>query len=40
MAVLGYSPQLKRGLGLAFDVHFLYDVSIKMFIIYYFISII
>ena len=33
MAVLGYSPNLKRGLGLAFGAHFLYDFSIKIFFI-------
>ena len=31
MAVLGYLPELKRGQGLAFGAHFLYDFSIKMF---------
>ena len=29
MAVLGYTPKLKRGLGLAFGAHFLHDFSIK-----------
>ena len=29
MAVLGYLPKLKNGLGLAFGVHFLHDVSYK-----------
>ena len=29
MAVLGYLAKLKRGLGLAFGTHFLYDFSIK-----------
>ena len=29
MAVLGYLPTLKRGLGLAFETHFLHDFSIK-----------
>ena len=33
MAVLGYLVKLKRGLGLAFGVHFLHDLSIKMFLI-------
>ena len=33
MAVLGYLPKLKRGLGLAFGAHFLHDFSIKMFLI-------
>ena len=33
MAVLGYLAKLKRGLGLAFDVHFLLDLFIKMFLI-------
>ena len=32
MAVLGYLPNLKRGLGLAFGAHFLHDFSIKIFI--------
>ena len=31
MAVLGYLPELKRDLGLAFDVHFLQDFPIKLF---------
>ena len=29
MAALGYLAKLKRGLGLAFDAHFLYDFSTK-----------
>ena len=29
MAVLGYLPKLKRGLGLAFGAHFLFDFSIN-----------
>ena len=33
MAVLGYLPKLKRGLGLAFGAHFLHDLSIKMYFI-------
>ena len=33
MAVLGYSPKLKKGVGLAFGAHFLNDFSIKMFLI-------
>ena len=33
MAVLGYLPKLKGGLGLAFGAHFLHDFSIKMFFI-------
>ena len=33
MAVLGYLAKLKSGLGLAFGVHFLYDFSLKMFLI-------
>ena len=37
MAVLGHLPKLKRGLGLAFGVHFLRDFSIKIFRIEYFI---
>ena len=32
MAVLGYLPKLKGGLGLEFGAHFLYDFSIKMFL--------
>ena len=32
MAVLGYLPKLKRGLGLAFGEHFLHDFSIKAFL--------
>ena len=35
MAVLGYLPKFKRGMGLAFEAHFLYDFSIKMFLIQY-----
>ena len=31
MAVLGYLPKLKGGLGLAFGAHFLHDFSKKMF---------
>ena len=31
MAVLGYLVKLKRGLGLAFDPHFLHDFFIKIF---------
>ena len=38
MAVLGYLAKLKRGLGLAFDVHFLHDFSIKMFLIQFSIN--
>ena len=30
MAVLGYLPKLKRGLGLTFATHFLHDFSLKM----------
>ena len=33
MTVLDYLPKLKRGLGLAFGAHFLYDFSIKIFLI-------
>ena len=33
MAVLGYLPKLKRGLGLAFGAHFMHDFSTKMFFI-------
>ena len=32
MAVLGYLPNLKRGLGLAFGAHFQYYFPIKMFL--------
>ena len=32
MTVLGYLPNLKRGLGLAFGAHFQYHFSIKMFL--------
>ena len=37
MAVLGCLPNLKRGLGLAFGVHFLHDFSIKVspYLIFY-----
>ena len=38
MAVLGYLVKLKRGLELAFDVHFLHDFSIKMFLIQFSIN--
>ena len=34
MAVLGYLPKLKRGLGLAFGAYFLYDFSLQMFLFY------
>ena len=34
-AVLAYNAKLKRGLGLAFGVHFPHDFSIKMFLIWY-----
>ena len=33
MAVLGDLAKLKRSLGLAFGVHFLYDLFIKIFLI-------
>ena len=33
MAVIGYLPKLKRGLGLDFGAHFLHDIFIKMFLI-------
>ena len=33
MAVLGYLAKLKTGLGLTFDVYFLYDFSVKMLVI-------
>ena len=35
MAVVGYLPKLKVGLGLTFGAHFLYDFSIRMFFIEY-----
>ena len=35
MAVLGYLPKFKNGLGVAVEAHFLYDFSIKMFLIQY-----
>ena len=35
MTVLGYFPELKRGLGIAFGKHFLHDFSIEMFLIQY-----
>ena len=38
MAVLGYLTKLKRGLGLAFGAHFLYDFSIKLFLIQFSIN--
>ena len=31
MAVMGYLPKLKLGLGLAFGAHFLHDFSMKVF---------
>ena len=33
MIVLGYLTKLEKGLGLAFDAHFLHDFSIKMVLI-------
>ena len=33
MAISGYLPNLKRGLGIAFDAHSQYDFSIKIFLI-------
>ena len=33
MAVLGYLPKLKRGLGLVFGAHSRHDSSVKMFFI-------
>ena len=33
MAVLGYLPKLRSGLGLALGDHFLHDFSIEMFLI-------
>ena len=38
MNVLRYLAKLKRDLGLPFDAHFLHDISIKMFLIYYTIN--
>ena len=38
MAVLGYKPKLKGGLGLASGAYFLHDFSIKMFLMRYFIK--
>ena len=38
MAVLGCLTKQKRGLGLAFDAHFLHGFSIKVFLIYYSIN--
>ena len=38
MAALGYLVKLKRALGLAFDVQFLHDFSIKMFLVLYSIN--
>ena len=38
MAVLGYLPKFKKGLGLAPGAHFLYDFSLKMFLILYSIN--
>ena len=35
MTVLGYWAKLKRGLGVAFGVHFLHDFSIKCYLILY-----
>ena len=32
-AVLGYLPNLNRGLRLAFGAHFLHDFSMKLFLI-------
>ena len=34
MAVFGYLPKQKFGLGPAFGAYFLYDFSIKIFLIY------
>ena len=33
MAVLGYLPKLKKGMGLPFGANFLYDFSIKIVLI-------
>ena len=38
MAFLGYLPELKRGLGIAYDAHFLHDFPINMFLIKYSIN--
>ena len=38
MTVLGYLQKYKRGLGLGFGTHFLHDLSMKMFLIQYFIN--
>ena len=38
MAVLGYLPKLKRGLGLAFGAHFLHGQSFNV-IIFFFLKI-
>ena len=38
MALLCYLPKLKRYLGLAFGAHFMYNFSIEMFLIKYFIN--
>ena len=35
MAILGYLPKLKRGLGLAFGAFFLHGFPIKIFLIEY-----
>ena len=35
IAILGYLPKLRRGLGLAFGAHFLHEFSIKMLLISY-----
>ena len=34
MAVLGYLPKLKGGLGLAFDAYFLHDFPLKCFFLF------
>ena len=39
LAVLGYLPNLKRGLGLAFGAYFQHDFFIKMFLIQYSIKV-
>ena len=38
MAVFGYLAKFKSGLGLPFVAHFLHDLPIKMFLIYYSIN--
>ena len=35
MTGLGYSPKLKRGMGLAFNAHFWHDFFINIFFIFF-----